>query len=147
LAQCLGAVVAAIFLKLIFRASVEAMKTNWGLPMFDPSVAPYIGFRRAFIVEMILTFFLVTAVFATAVDERGAFKMFAGLGIGLTLTMCILMGGPLSGASLNPARSFGPALISWDFSFHWLYWFAPLLGGGFAASMYDVLYLRPQKHS
>jgi aquaporin Z len=146
-AQCLGAVVAALFLKLIFMGSGTDAKVHLGLPMFDPYGAPWFAPGRALMVEAILTFFLVTAVFATAVDERGAFKMFAGMGIGLTLTMSILVGGPLSGASLNPARSFGPALISWDFSYHWIYWVAPLLGGAFAASLYDVLYLRLQKKS
>ena len=60
--------------------------------------------------EVILTFFLVWAVWATAVDERGAFKAIAGLAIGLTITIDVLIGGPLTGAAMNPARAFGPEL-------------------------------------
>jgi len=64
------------------------------------------------VIELILTFFLVWVIFATAVDPGGSFKSIAGLGIGLTITLDILMGGPLTGAAMNPARAFGPELIA-----------------------------------
>ena len=62
------------------------------------------------VLELILTFFLVTAVFATAVDPGGAFKAIAGLAIGLTITIDVFTGGPITGAAMNPARAFGPEL-------------------------------------
>jgi MIP family channel proteins len=148
-AQLFGAVIGAVLLAGIFKA--QAFSTHVGLPMFGDNIAAagnvafIIGPKRAMMIEMILTFFLVLAVFATAVDERGAFKMVAGFGIGLTVTLDILMGGPLTGASMNPARSFGPALVSGYFTNHWLYWVGPLMGGGFAAALYDVLFLKGQK--
>ena len=81
-------------------------------------------------------------VFATAVDKRGAFRAIGGFGIGLTITLGILVAGPFTGGALNPARAFGPALAS----HHWLnqgiYWVGPL-GGGFAAGLlYDTLFMR-----
>jgi len=88
-----------------------------------------------FILEVIATFFLVFTVFGTAVDQRGVGKgpMVGGFAIGLTVMMDILMIGPATGASMNPARSFGPALVGGYWDLHWLYWLAPLVGGGLAA--------------
>jgi len=89
------------------------------------------------------TFFLVIAVFATAVDPRGAFKSIAGLAIGLTITMDVFLGGPLTGASMNPARAFGPELIGNFWGSGWIYYVGPALGAVVAAVGYDWLYLRP----
>ena len=93
--------------------------------------------------EAILTIFLVVAVFATAVDERGAFKAVAGFGIGLVITMDILTGGPLTGAAINPARAFGPELVynAWE-SYSWIYYVGPFAGGVIAALLYEYLFLR-----
>ena len=82
-------------------------------------------------------------IFATAADERGAFKSIAGLAIGFTITLDILMGGPLTGAAMNPARAFGPELVQNFWDDWWVYWIGPLAGGGLAALLYDLLYLRP----
>ena len=98
-------------------------------------------------VEIILTMLLVIAVFATAVDPGGAFKAIAGLGIGLTITIDVLMGGPLTGAAMNPARSFGPALIFNHWNDEWIYWVGPIVGAVIAAVGYDWLYLRPGRPS
>ena len=87
-----------------------------------------------------LTFFLVTAVFGTAVAGRNGNA--AGLAIGLVLTMDILMGGALTGASMNPARTFGPALATGDFSYLWMYLVGPLLGGAAAGLVYDRVFLK-----
>ncbi len=89
-----------------------------------------------------MTFFLVFVVFATAADERGAFGKIAGFAIGLTVTMDILMGGPLTGAAMNPARSFGPALASQHWANQGVYWVGPLSGGVLAGWFYDTLYLK-----
>jgi glycerol uptake facilitator-like aquaporin len=97
------------------------------------------------VVEAVLTFFLVWVVFATAADPRGAFKQIAGLAIGLTITMDILMGGGLTGAVMNPARAFGPEVADWNWSSGWIYYVGPLAGGVIAAVTYELLYLRPPR--
>ena len=76
-------------------------------------------------------------VFATAVDERGAFKTITGFGIGLVVAFDILARGLPTGASMNPARSFGPALVSGSWSGHLVYWIGPVIGGILAALVYD----------
>ena len=93
--------------------------------------------------EFILTFLLIIAVFGTAVDERGRAVKIGGFGIGLTVAFDILAAGPVTGASMNPARSFGPALVYGDFTWHWAYWVAPIAGGVVAALIYDTILLRP----
>ena len=92
-------------------------------------------------IEIILTFFLVLVVFGTAVDERGTFKSIAGFGIGLVVAVDILAGGPFTGASMNPARSFGPALVSGEWTNHIVYWVGPIVGGVIAAVLYNSLFL------
>src|SRR5260370_1087640 len=101
-----------------------------------------IGAGRGLVVEIILTFFLVWAVFATAVDPRGAFKAIAGLAIGLTITMDVFMGGPLTGAAMNPARAFGPELLGNFWGEGWIYYLGPAIGALVAAFAYNYLYLR-----
>ena len=88
------------------------------------------------VLEAILTFFLVNAVLNTAVAGRGGDV--AALAIGLTLTFCILMGGPLTGASLNPARTIGPAIAAGVFSDIWLYIVGPVVGGILAGLLYNA---------
>ena len=85
------------------------------------------------------------AVFATAVDPRGAFKSIAGLAIGLTITIDILFGGPLTGAAMNPARAFGPQLVGNHWSDGWVWYAGPVLGASVAAALYELLYLRPAR--
>jgi aquaporin TIP len=133
-AQLAGAIAAAAILRWIF--------TKAGLAGAVPSAA-HINDGKALVVELILTFFLVWAVWATAVDARGAFKSIAGLAIGLTITIDVLMGGPLTGAAMNPARAFGPELLANSWADAWIYWVGPILGGLIAALAYDWLYLRP----
>ena len=134
-----GACVAALLLWWIFPA--EAIDpSRLGAPLLHPSVGQGAGFA----LEAIMTFFLVIAVFATAVDERGAFKAVAGFGIGLVITMDVLAGGPLTGAAMNPARAFGPELIDnvWE-NYTWIYYAGPAAGAIIAALVYELLYLRP----
>ncbi len=100
------------------------------------------GSGKGLVVEIILTFFLVWAVFATAVDPRGAFKSIAGLAIGLTITMDVFMGGPLTGAAMNPARAFGPELLGNFWGEGWIYYLGPAIGALVAAFAYNYLYLR-----
>ena len=107
-----------------------------------PQLARDFTRSAAMLLEGVMTFFLVFVVFATAVDERGAFGKIAGFAIGLTITMDILMGGPLTGAAMNPARAFGPALAARHWANHGVYWVGPLAGGVVAGSLYDALLLR-----
>jgi aquaporin TIP len=88
-----------------------------------------------------MTFLLVFVVFATAVDERGAFDKVGGFAIGLTITVGALFGGPFTGAALNPARAFGPALAANHWNNHGVYWIGPLAGGVVAGWLYDTLFL------
>ena len=97
---------------------------------------------KAILLEAILTFLLVFTVFAVAVDDRGVFGSIAGLPIGLVLIFDILVGGQLTGASMNPARSFGPALVAWKWTDFWVYLIGPISGGIIAASSYSVAFLR-----
>ena len=97
---------------------------------------------RGLVLEMVMTFFLVWAVFATAVDPRGAFKAVAGLAIGLTISIDVLFGGPLTGAAMNPARAFGPEVAANTWTNAWVYWVGPIVGALVAALVYEHLYLR-----
>ena len=90
---------------------------------------------------MALTFFLVFVVFATAIDPKGPAHL-APFAIGLTILVGHLVGVPLTGASMNPARSFGPALAAGEWANHWVYWVGPILGGILAAGLYELVFLR-----
>jgi aquaporin TIP len=132
--QFLGAIVGAAILRSFFshRLFLGAV----------PSAGTF-GSGKGFVVEIILTFFLVWAVWATAVDPRGAFKAIAGLAIGLTISIDVLMGGPLTGAAMNPARAFGPELIGNFWGNGWIYYLGPAIGALLASAVYEYLYLRP----
>ena len=132
-AQLLGATVAAALCKFIFPPEAVTAATL-GLPL--PAVWLVTPGAIVVIVEFILTFLLVTAVFGTAVDDRGKTVKIGAFGIGLTVAFDILAGGPVTGASMNPARSFGPALVAGHWTWHWAYWVGPVLGGVVAALLY-----------
>jgi aquaporin Z len=135
-AQFAGAIAAAALLRWFFNDATEG---NLGTPVLNPAIEPEAGL----IIEAILTFFLVWVVFATAADPRGTFKSIAGLAIGFTITMDVLMGGPLTGAAMNPARALGPELLSNTWDDFWIWYVGPLAGAVIAAVAYEVLYLRP----
>jgi glycerol uptake facilitator-like aquaporin len=134
IAQFLGATLAAYALKGLYPASV-AMATRLG----GQSISNDVSLTQAIILEAIATFFLVFVVFGTAVDERA--PKVGGFAIGLTVTADILAIGPLTGASMNPARSFGPAIVTHIFEGQAAYWVGPLVGGVIAAVLYDRLFL------
>jgi aquaporin Z len=98
------------------------------------NITPLIGV----VLEAILTFFLVNAVMNAGISGKATIP--GGLAIGLTLTFCILMGGPLTGASLNPARSIGPAMATGNFTDLWVYLVGPALGGVAAGLLYRTVY-------
>jgi aquaporin TIP len=132
-AQFTGALFAALILRGFFHKAV----------IFATPHAGVFGGGKGFVLEAILTFFLVWAVWATAVDPRGAFKAIAGLAIGLTITIDVFVGGPLTGAAMNPARAFGPEVVSGMWGEGWIYYVGPAVGALVAAFLYEYLYLRP----
>lgn len=138
--QLAGATTAAVVCRSIFPPEAVAM-AKLGIPL----PAPWVTTGVLLGTEFVLTFLLVTSVFGTAVDERGRAVKIGGFGIGLTVAFDILAAGPVTGASMNPARSFGPALVYGDFTWHWAYWAAPIAGGIVAALVYDSLLLKDQK--
>jgi MIP family channel proteins len=135
-AQLLGATVAAMICNAVFPAeAVNAAMLGIPLP------AAWASTGTVLTVEFVLTFLLVTSIFGTAIDDRGKTVKIGAFGIGLTVAFDILAGGPVTGASMNPARSFGPALVMGHWTWHWLYWVAPILGGCAAALLYHHLLL------
>ena len=138
--QLLGAVLGALLLLVVVPDDLTDA-VNLGVPALGEGVGPGAGF----LLEAILTFFLVWVIFATAADPRGTFKSIAGLAIGLTITLDILIGGPLTGAAMNPGRAFGPQLVGGEWADGWIWYLGPLLGGGLGALLYEYLYLRPPR--
>jgi MIP family channel proteins len=130
----------ALALRLVLPAAVRD-QSNLGVPILSAGI----GQGGAVVVEAILTFFLVIVVFATAVDPRGAFQQISGLAIGFTISLDILMGGGLTGAAMNPARAFGPQLVGHHWSNGWIWYVGPFAGAVIAASIYELLYLRPAR--
>ena len=100
---------------------------------------------EALVLEIVITFGLVYTVYATAIDPRskGNVSIIAPLAIGLIVAANILFAGAFDGGSMNPARSFGPALVAWDFTNHWVYWVGPLVGAGLAGIIYEHLIIAP----
>lgn len=136
--QLLGAILAGYAHSIILPQGAAG---NYGLTL--PTSAINNNEFTALLVEIILTFFLLFVVFGTAVSAK-AHQGFAGLNIGMTITLDILVGGGLTGASMNPARTFGPAVASRVFTAHWLYWAGPIIGGAAASLIYKYLFLREQ---
>ncbi len=109
----------------------------------DSSGAPVVSTMNAIIIEGVLTFFLVFVVYGSAVDARA--PKTGGLAIGLTVALDILFGGPLTGAAMNPARTFGPALASGHWNNHIVYWVGPLIGGALAGIIYGRFLIKDTK--
>jgi MIP family channel proteins len=133
-AQLLGAMAAAYALKGIMPDQLFEATRGGG-----QSVSSAISTGQAIAVEAIATFFLAFVVFGTAVDPQA--PKVGGFAIGLTITADILAIGPLTGASMNPARSFGPAVASAIFEGHLIYWIGPIIGAVAGALVYDMLFL------
>lgn len=138
IAQILGAIAAAYALKSLFPVGVVTSTRLGG-----QVVSGDIGTGLAIFCEAIATFFLVFVVFGTAVDK--AAPKVGGFAIGLTVAANILAIGSRTGASMNPARTFGPAFVIGNFEGQIVYWVGPILGGIAAALLYDGLFLRRGK--
>jgi aquaporin Z len=134
IAQLAGATLGALALWAAYPHAA-AVAVHLG----TPSLAPGTSAAAGVLLEAIGTFFLVTVVFGTAVHP-GAPRL-GGLAIGLTITMDILGFGALTGAAMNPARAFGPALMAGAWADQWVYWVGPLVGGGCAGALFSSLYL------
>ena len=134
-AQLTGAVIGALLLEAAVVGDVEGSLGAHGL-----NLAALDGEGAGVLVEAVLTFVLVFTVFATAIDRRGMGNL-APIAIGLAILIDHVVGVPLTGASMNPARSFGPALVADVWDNHWVYWVGPLAGGGIAALTYYLTFM------
>jgi len=132
--QLAAAVVAALLVKMLFPASA-VRNAVLGVPVIASSVT----LGQAIGLEAVLTFFLMTAVYGTAVSPDA--PRVAGFGIGLVLLFDILVGGPLTGAAMNPARAFGPALVAGAWVGHLVYWIGPIVGAILATLLWEYVLL------
>ncbi|KAH0720954.1 hypothetical protein KY290_005981 [Solanum tuberosum] len=132
IAQLLGSVVACLLLKF----------TTGGMEIGAFSLSDGVGVGNALVLEIVMTFGLVYTVYATAVDpKKGSLGTIAPIAIGFIVGANILVGGAFDGASMNPAVSFGPAVVSWTWNNHWVYWVGPLIGGGLAGLIYEFFFI------
>jgi aquaporin Z len=139
--QLAGAVFAAILLKQIFDESNATLAGAIPSVNYDgANDAIIVGRQNAIIVEVVATFFLVYVICGTSVDSRGHHAA-APLAIGLAVTMGTLMAYPLTGAAMNPARHFGPALIEGEWKDAWIYWVAPIVGGALASIVHNYVFI------
>jgi len=135
--QLIGAVVAAFSLKAILPEL--GAKVNFGT-QGGPSELLNSSIMAGITVEIILTFFLVTVIFLTAVHKKAPAGIH-GISIGGMVFLLHLVGVPLTGASMNPARTFGPAVVSGFWELHWLYWVAPIIGGIIAGVIMNYIFV------
>lgn len=141
--EAVGYWVAQLGAAVLGALAVRATLPN-NVPNIKPGLtvlAPGVSWGSGFVIEFILTFFLVFVIFGVAVDPRGSFAAVAGIPIGLTISLDIMMGGPLTGASMNPSRTFGPDVVAGKFTDIWLYFIACPLGAAAAALLYHHLIL------
>jgi aquaporin TIP len=129
-AELVGAIFAGLLLITVLPSS-PGKAVDWGAPSIS-----VISVSQATVLELVMTFFLVLAVYGTAVDKRA--PKIAGFGIGLVVLVDVLVGGPFTGAAMNPARAMGPMIASWTFPGYWyIYWIGPLIGGALAGLIYN----------
>lgn len=131
IAQLLGSTVACLLLKF-----------STGMTSGGFALSAGVGVWNALVFEIVMTFGLVYTVYATAVDpKKGSIGTIAPIAIGFIVGANILAGGAFTGASMNPAVSFGPSLISWSWENQWVYWAGPLIGGGLAGLVYELFFI------
>ncbi len=132
IAQLIGGVIAGF----MHAAITPWSKTSYGLTVPTELIGGSAG--AALLVEAVATFFLAFVVYLAAVAGKTP-PQASGLAIGLTLTFAILAAGPLTGASLNPARTLGPAVASMNFTAHWVYWIGPIVGAVVGMSIARII--------
>lgn len=143
-AQLVAAILAVLLLKGIIAGPMEGALGAHGLNLglLDDQIGD--GAGAGLLLEAVLTFALVFVVFATAIDPKGPTHL-APIAIGLVFMVDQFIGVPLTGASMNPARSFGPAIVANVWTDHWVYWLGPLIGGGLAALVYQFVFLEGEE--
>jgi aquaporin TIP len=140
IAQLIGAVIGALAIKAIFPIGVTRP-----IALGTPAIASNIQLGQAIALEAILTFFLVSAVFGTCVNSEA--PKVGGFAVGLVVWFGVIVGGPLTGAAMNPARAFGPALVAGQWVAHMVYWVGPILGGIVAALVWEHVLLPPRQRA
>jgi len=133
-AQLGGAILGALAVKAIFPATAVTAVSGG-----TPQLSLNIGLAQGIAIEALFTFFLVSAVFGTAVSKDA--PKIGGFGIGLAIFVSAITVGVLTGAALNPARAFGPALASWTWHSQAVYWIGPLAGGALAGWLWKTVLL------
>ncbi|KAL2104111.1 hypothetical protein ACEWY4_000979 [Coilia grayii] len=131
-AQCLGAVAGAA---VLYGVTPHNMRGNMALNMLQPGM----GLGMACTMEVFLTMQLVICVFAVTDERRNGRMGSAAMAIGFSVLMGHLLGMYYTGCGMNPARSFAPAVMAWNFMNHWVYWVGPMIGGAMGALMYDFM--------
>lgn len=139
-AQLAGAVLGALAVKAIFPIGVTRP-----IALGTPAIANNLQITQAIGLEAILTFFLVSAVFGTCLNPES--PRVGGFGVGLALLFGMLVGGPLTGAAMNPARAFGPALVAGQWVAHAVYWVGPILGAIAGALLWEHVFLPPRRRT
>lgn len=134
-AQLLGGAMGAVATRFLFPNNVGRL-LNTGLPTVNINLQ----MGGAIMVEALLTFFLMSAVMGTIVNTKA--PKLGGLWVGLVLVAMILVGGPLTGAALNPARALGPAVVTGLWTGHIIYWLGPVIGAVAAAMLWDKVLLK-----
>ncbi|NDQ58763.1 MAG: MIP family channel protein [Acidipila sp.] len=137
IAQLAGATAAAYLVTVIFPPEVWR-HVSLGTPSLAVDVTPTLGM----LIEAVLTFLLVFVFFGVAIDKNSGFNNLAPFAIGLTVTLAILACGVLTGAAINPARAFGPALAAHAWASHAVYWVGPLAGSITGGFLYDTLLMK-----
>ncbi|KAK9716355.1 hypothetical protein RND81_06G227900 [Saponaria officinalis] len=132
ISQVLGSIVACLLLQFVTNGkSIPAHGVDSGMNALE-----------GIVMEIVITFALVYTVYATAADpKKGQLGIIAPIAIGFIVGANILAAGPFSGGSMNPARSFGPAIVSGDLAQSWIYWVGPLIGGGLAGLVYGDIFI------
>ncbi|CAN1329372.1 Aquaporin TIP1-2, partial [Linum perenne] len=152
IAQLLGSVAACLLLKFAtgglvipYYYLILTIFLNKETSAFALSAG--VGEWNAVVFEIVMTFGLVYTVYATAIDpKKGDLGTIAPIAIGFIVGANILVGGAFDGASMNPAVSFGPAVVSWTWNSHWVYWLGPFAGAGIAALVYEIFFMAPETH-
>ncbi len=144
-AQLAGAIAAAFLLKALLSDVYDVGNVGATLGPLSTSGSEHVSVVGTLALEAIATFILMFVIMGTVVDDRGVGRTTAvgGFGVGLTVAAALLCIGPLTGASLNPARSFGPALIAGAWDMQWAYWVGPILGAATAALAYKLTFRDP----
>lgn len=137
-AQLAAACLAIVALKAMVPASVGNL-VSWGTPL----VSGRMTFGQAIALEAVLTFFLMGAVMGTAVAKNA--RKVGGFAIGLTVFCGIMIAAPLTGGALNPARAFGPAMMTGTMTGHAAYWIGPMLGAVLAAALWGYVLLKDEE--